>query len=300
MVETRSPPILIMESDAAWDVNLRAIMSLANQHFVEYLAEIGSKPRNAPFYEVEAANEWPSRPPDHDNPDDPWLSEHWDILSIGHCNDQPPWLDTEKHPSKGYKDKWASTRGRFDMLPGANRVIKRSKGFACTTAYAVSHRGAAKMLHRHALELNEPIDLIMLGMINSGDLISYTINPPPVAQWEYMEHLGLGSGANSDIHTDKKDPEGKEKGKEKEDDKSGWDVVHKKHAVWAMSDKFPDLKFKEPALEVAYNRIFKQAAPFQMPEVPGLDRMKAAAQAPSQVTEETEEVTTKSKEETER
>lgn len=249
MIMNRSPPILILEADASWDANLRSIMSLANENFIQYLGEIKSKPQSSPVYQAQGVVPSEERPIQFD-PRDPWLSEHWDIISVGHCNDQPSWYG--EFPDRAYKDKWASTPGDLFTIPaGSSRVIKRSKGFACTTGYAVSHRGAAKMLHRHALDLNQPIDLIMLSMINEGGLISYTLNPPPVAQWSYAPNIGMDKGADSDIlQVDKGSEEGAEK------DMSGWDAVHKRKSAWVVSPKFAGMKFKQWALDISYSRIF--------------------------------------------
>ncbi|CAI4212677.1 unnamed protein product [Parascedosporium putredinis] len=117
MIMNRSPPILILEADASWDANLRSIMSLANENFIQYLGEIKSKPQSSPVYQAQGIVPSEERPIQWD-PRDPWLSEHWDIISVGHCNDQPSWYG--EFPDRAYKDKWASTPGDLFTIPAGS------------------------------------------------------------------------------------------------------------------------------------------------------------------------------------
>ena len=75
------------------------------------------------------------------DPDDPWHSEYWDLLSIGHC------FDSQKrgnHPHFIYPDPYGSVaKTYFGHDLESERIIVESGGFTCTTAYAVTQRGAA-------------------------------------------------------------------------------------------------------------------------------------------------------------
>lgn len=271
MVRKRSAPILILEADAAWDANIRGIMGLFNKHFLDYLVETDAKPTDAPPIHAQADPNRPKDRPVEFNPEDPWQSEFWDIISIGHCNDQQAF---HQMAEKAYMDEFYAPppikNTMFAVREGNNRMLKRSHGFACTTGYAVSHRGAAKMLLRHAMNLNRPIDLIMGDMINEGSLISYTLNPPPIVQWAYRKDIGMSGAASSDLL--RVDNAGSDKA-DKESDKSGWDDAMKKHSVWQHSEeKFPGINFKKPALESAWGTIFSDGAQFTMPEIAGVKK----------------------------
>lgn len=251
MVRTRSPPILVIEADASWDVNLRPIMGVFNRHFLRFLDRTKTQ----------------ARPVEH-TPDDPWQSEFWDIMSLGHCHvDRPFFLF--RGPQTTYIDEFYAeppVEGTEYDIPGdVNRVIRRSESFVCTTAYAISHRGAAKLLLRTSLNLDEPVDVIMRHMISSGELISYTLNPPPIVQWAFREGIGMNTGDNSDIHRVDDAPEGNTTAA-REPDRSGFEQAHKDHSIWESS-KFDGVKFNKPALDLAWATIFSPEAQFTMPEV---------------------------------
>jgi hypothetical protein len=118
---------------------------------------------------------------------------------------------------------------------------------ACTTAYAVSLRGAAKMLLRTAWNLEEPVDLIMGMMAAAGDLTVYSVRQRLVSQWAYVQGIGMGlRGANSDINNGPAD----------DGLSSGWPAAKKSHSVWTHKEGFyQNTDFKAMALQVAWDRI---------------------------------------------
>lgn len=264
MVRTRSPPLVIIEADAAWDVNIRGIMGLANEQLIRYLTESGSTATDAPFYAREKQHhpQGENRTVEYD-PDDPWQSQHWDVIGLGHCTAEPAPFDPDNYPPmRIYRDDFNPP-----SVLGKNRKLYRSVGWACTTGYAVSHRGAAKLLLKLALSFHEPVDLIIAKMIDAGELISYVINPGPIVQWEYHPNIGMGPGANSDLSRLGGGDEGYK------DDGSGWEEVRKTHSAWVMSDKFHWVKFKRPALGESWNTIFSGGPQFTMPEIPGIGQV---------------------------
>lgn len=245
MLRENPAPVLIVESDASWDLQIRDIMADVNRHFTKLLASINSRPLHNPGREASqqsSGNHEPCRP----TRQDPWCSGHWDVLSIGQCMEGDKnkdinliYPDPRVPPGKDY---WGRTLGR-------ERVVRRSGGFVCTTATAVSQTGAAKMLLRSAVDLNMPVDLLMREMVWAGDLVAYSVMPPIMAQWRYKENIGMAQrGANSDINTDQpKD----------EDVKSGWAAVKDSGSVWGTYPQDPDVAFEEMTLEHAWERIFQ-------------------------------------------
>jgi hypothetical protein len=305
MLRNRSPPTLILESDAAWDINLRPSMALLNKHFTRLLQNLRSRPlynsnttnqsifrlpesfgpavtdnsrlrkkgsiagERGAKYSIEFGNGDGARPwydadelaqaqrpqstvvPD---PTDPWHSEHWDVLSIGQCWDAQ--ADATSHLR--YADPFGPTGNEYwGQTLGHERVVHKSGGFVCTTAYAVTLRGAAKLLLRTALDLDAPVDLIIRGMIMSGELTAYSLMPTIMAQWNYVADIGMEQrGANSDIHgAGHVAPEGVglETGVT-----AGWEEVKNTKTVWTLKPNHRDAAFKEMALQVAWDKIFSE------------------------------------------
>ncbi|KAK2603554.1 hypothetical protein QQS21_004234 [Conoideocrella luteorostrata] len=249
MLRDKSPAVLIIESDAAWDVNVRDIMTNLNVHFTRLLDQRNSKPiHDGRWNAAQAAPEPSSTHPLQPNRDDPWHSAHWDMLSLGQCfessvNSQEKLAYPDEHVPEG--------KDYFGTKMGHERVVRLSGGIVCTTAYAISQTGAAKLLLRSAVDLDNPVDLLMRRMTLSGDLIVYSVLPTVFAQWEYANNIGMKErGANSDING------GKTEG---EINMDGWSDVKKTGSVWQDKEGHPDVAFDNMALEKAWSLIMPQA-----------------------------------------
>ncbi|PQK12526.1 hypothetical protein BB8028_0003g11430 [Beauveria bassiana] len=267
MLRDKSPAVLILESDASWDIEVRESMSLLNQHFSRLLDKVQSRPLpnhgflNRPSTSVTppaaaaaaaatttaAAPPPPPPPAPPAHPDDPWQSTHWDLLSLGQCWEGPD----NKNVSVRYPDPHVAPGiDYWGEELGAERVVRQSGGIVCTTAYAVSQTGAAKLLLRTALDLDNPVDLIMRLMIQAGDLVTYSVTPTVFAQWEYRDDIGMRErGANSDINS----PDG-----DGEPNLSGWEAVKHTGSVWRKKEGHTSISFKDMALERAWGFIFGQ------------------------------------------
>ncbi|KAM3500091.1 hypothetical protein MY11210_009551 [Beauveria gryllotalpidicola] len=250
MLRDKTPAVLILESDAAWDVEVRESMRLLNQHFTHLLGTVQSTPiPNRSFL---------ARPPSTSSasprsaaaasphPDDPWQSTHWDLLSLGQCFDEPA---HDKDISGRYPDPHVAPGIDYaGSALGAERVVRLSGGIVCTTAYAVSQTGAAKLLLRSAVNLDNPVDLVMRRLIHAGDLVTYSVIPTVFAQWEYLDHIGMRErGANSDIRSPDSDGA--------PIDLTGWETVKKTGSVWRKKEGHPSIAFKDMALERAWALI---------------------------------------------
>ncbi|KAJ9157504.1 Glycosyl transferase family 25 protein [Pleurostoma richardsiae] len=275
VVQKRLPPVLVIESDATWDVNLRPIVALLNKHFTDLLRNMAVRPlygehaadnETAPLADdtgrSDAADPW-WQPVDHRAPplqpppylaeadaDDPWHSDYWDLLSFGHC------FDLQKAPNRHirYADPWVPAgKDYFGHQLGVERVVHQSGGTVCTTAYAVTQRGAAKLLLRMALDLDMPIDLIMQSMIANGELTAYSTIPTVMAQWHYKPNLGMEyRGANSDIQGTMVEALSGDNAPTMD----GWEEAKSSKSVWMSKPSHPDAAFSEMALKVAWERIF--------------------------------------------
>ncbi|KAH8885074.1 hypothetical protein GQ53DRAFT_797307 [Thozetella sp. PMI_491] len=289
ILQKKLPPVLILESDASWDVNLRPIVALFNKKFTKLLNQLHSKPlysanasgpvdfhlptsevTNAPWWaddgnqrtkeqqqQQQLAGDGDVIEPD---PDDPWHSEHWDTISFGQC------FDSQKTPTSylRYSDPFVPDLGKdyFGQRLGKERVVHHSGGVVCTTGYAITQRGAAKMLLRTAIDLDAPLDLIMQAMMGSGELTTYSMMPTIMAQWQYVPKIGMEHrGANSDIQgTNLED----QNVLSNPDDLSGWDEVKRSHSVWMPKMGHPDVAFTEMALQVAWKKIFSKEKDIQV------------------------------------
>ncbi|KAK2593181.1 hypothetical protein QQS21_009110 [Conoideocrella luteorostrata] len=245
VLRTKAPAVLIIEADAAWDLNIREIMSNMNQHFTLLLQRLNSTP-------VHSA-EWGSRSPLEKspeylrpNPDDPWHVRHWDMLSLGQCFESGN--NNNINDSIIYPDKhMTKEKDYYGRKLHHERVIRVSGGIVCTTAYAISQTGAAKLLLRSAVDLDNPVDLLMRRMIMSGDLITYSVMPTIFAQWEYVNHIGMRQ-YNSDIKVG-----------QSEEDSTGWTTVQETGSVWRENNFHPDIAFENMALEKAWGLILQGA-----------------------------------------
>ncbi|KAK3954795.1 hypothetical protein QBC32DRAFT_74887 [Pseudoneurospora amorphoporcata] len=254
MTRLRSPPVLILESDAAWDINIRPIMSRLNTHFIRFLNQINSTAVHDPSYNSPNNHKLHGKPtydPDQGgikpNPDDPWLSEHWDLFSIGQCfeytQDHEIKLVYEDESVPEGMDYWGETMGK-------QRVIRKSGGMTCTTAYAISHTGAAKLLLRSALDLDNPIDLLIRRLVMSRDLVAYSLFPPVMAQWGYIDGIGMTErGAQSDING------GKHQDTPADADMPGWKNVRETASIWTIKEFQRDAGFMNVALKEAWTQI---------------------------------------------
>ncbi|EFY93161.1 hypothetical protein J3458_009281 [Metarhizium acridum] len=244
MLRNNLPPVIILESDAAWDVNIRKIMLNMNKHFRKFVASINSTRLHNPRWRDDADESIRGT----EAADDPWQSDHWDILSLGHCHD----TEANRNISLIYDDPAVPPGKEFGgTVLGRQRVIRKAGNIVCTTAYAVSQTGAAKLLVKTSQNLDAPLDLIVGGMAEAGELVAYSVMPPIMAQWQYVDGIGMGErGANSDIQGAREDWE---RGGEKKD---SWDEVEKSGSVWTTKPYHEDVAFQDMALQVAWQRIF--------------------------------------------
>ncbi|GJC84206.1 hypothetical protein ColLi_07044 [Colletotrichum liriopes] len=243
MLREELPSVLILEADVAWDVNVRTIMTDFHKHFTLLLQHLNSTQlprirRIQKTVDEPTSNVFP-------DPDDPWHSKHWDILSLGHCWETP----LHHEFMLKYKGEHVPAgKDYYGEILGSERVVRKSGGIACTTAYAISQTGAAKLLLRTAVDLDLPVDLTIKEMILSGDLVAYSAHPPIMSQWKYVPGINMNlRGSNSDVQESRQGVA--------DESPDAWETVRQTRSVWMPTEDFPDVAFKEMTLEGAWERI---------------------------------------------
>jgi hypothetical protein len=233
MINEGWPSLLVLEADAAWDVNIRDI----NYRIAEGLDELINK-----FNFTEVPGTGPS---EHD----PFNVQNWDIISFGSCK------DGKKHHDKNViiQDPDSPIGAEYwGQNLTDERVVRKAGNLVCTNSYAVSQRGAIKLLLRSVLYTGQPVDVAMGDMIRDDDLIAYSVYPPTFAQWTYKDGLG-GEGLNSNIRG------GGEKKKLKDEEFiDNWAKAKASKDVWGLNPLFKDAQFRHGALQAVADRAYGQ------------------------------------------
>lgn len=167
----------------------------------------------------------------------PWGSS-WDMIYFGACGEGNDFSDIfnvyEDPGSVSFRYDFSLVES-FDIGVG-KRTIRKSGTPGCTTGYAISRRGARRMLVRQAIDSDMPIDIMIQSEIGKGNIESFTVWPPIMVQWIYKRGLG-GSVRDSDIYNG----EG-----ESSYDETVWADVHETRNVWSVDDvrsRFPVYKW---------------------------------------------------------
>ncbi|KAF9874360.1 glycosyltransferase family 25 [Colletotrichum karsti] len=229
MLRANAETVLVMEDDVTWDMHIKDVMRLAASHLPGLLNGTGLLGLN------------PTRSSEEQAQVDPWHSRSWDLITFGHCGDGDQWKSEKVKYDDPYTSGEKSSYFGISLKEG-RRMLRRAGGMTCTGAYAVSARGAAKLLLRSGFDLNLPVDVIMNDMIRNGQLRAYSIWPPPVVQWRYRDKLGMWGSMGSDIRVEHKD-----------NDRSGWEEAHRQHDVWLLKGDTKGLK--DPAIKSAWGEL---------------------------------------------
>lgn len=138
MVKDRIPTALMMEDDADWDVNLKALM-VEFARGTRFVLGQENTTTHSPY------------------------GDDWDVLWVGHCGarnmediDQRYWVIRDD-PTAIPQELWGNRRRQPNFTPPQlngtfNRVVYKPVRGLCTGAYAISLRGAQRFLEDQALE----------------------------------------------------------------------------------------------------------------------------------------------------
>ncbi|GAB1316338.1 hypothetical protein MFIFM68171_06548 [Madurella fahalii] len=249
IVEHNVTSALILEDDADWDIRLKAQMQI-----FAHAARAFTQPRHRrgggdPLSSQYRDHPSPSVPITHlpslPNPQLTPYGDAWDVLWLGHCgtsfpsgappnsiNTAPasplrvaiPADPTVPAPQHLKPHPFALADPLAELYPPHTRVVHLSNGTTCTQAYAVSQRGARKLLYRFGLaeRLTKGWDLVLgdwcdgayrPSSVAGGDgdddgedgdgggrgngkglPVCVTVQPPL-----FSHHYGAGGGGKSDI-----------------------------------------------------------------------------------------------------
>ncbi|KEY66770.1 hypothetical protein S7711_11173 [Stachybotrys chartarum IBT 7711] len=174
---------LILEDDTDWDVRLRSQLhdfALSTRVLTQPLLGQDGLYADTTYLDPAAV---PKRGPDLDfsslpatvPPSISPYGDNWDMLWVGHCGMQFP-FDDNKQIAKGRvihhddvtmpkRDYLWTLNNPFtlkEQYPEHTRAVHHAMEGVCTLGYAVSNKGARRLLQEVALkDINEPIDILL-------------------------------------------------------------------------------------------------------------------------------------------
>ncbi|KAF7542114.1 hypothetical protein G7054_g33 [Neopestalotiopsis clavispora] len=172
---------LILEDDADWDVRLRVQMHnfaksaqalLQPMHMTNIYVDPGFKHGSKHTrYRKEISLK---RLPWTQQPSQTPYGDNWDVLWLGHCEMRLPTKEMDipqalvadypdlTVPEKKYLKFLSQPSDLEEEFFDHTRVVHRVQGGACSTAYALSRRGARSLLHDAGLkQFDEPFDIML-------------------------------------------------------------------------------------------------------------------------------------------
>lgn len=160
VIQNRWGSALIMEDDVDWSVDIRNQTSLIADAVLELTDQKG----------------WLKRKK-HGQP----YGDNWDVLWLGHCSDPPDMLQ----PIVRFKDasviSWdkyrAIDRYMTTVLEEGERGVYKSFNPVCTFAYAVSAKGAKKLLAQASTGKGGAFDLMLNYACRDGVLDCISVSP---------------------------------------------------------------------------------------------------------------------------
>ncbi|KAI4208920.1 MAG: hypothetical protein LQ351_008093 [Letrouitia transgressa] len=149
IVKKRLSSALVFEDDADWDVSFRSLL----QYFALGSQMLLSSPANEP---PQSPLKAPRSP----------YGDGWDLLWLGHCASHTSTTDHRRFvisndPSTTPPNHRTNFGGVPDMSPYDNttRIVFMNSGGTCLYSYALSYRGAQKMIFYNSMNYQDhPID----------------------------------------------------------------------------------------------------------------------------------------------
>ncbi|KAK9367933.1 hypothetical protein V1509DRAFT_624834 [Lipomyces kononenkoae] len=175
MLASRQETMLILEDDADFDVNVHQIFQRISMQMQHNSLRVEPPTER----EIEAA---------------PYGLD-WDVMYLGQCSD---YAGPRKDLSMVFDDPDAPQRARthehfvammqslgvYGKAIGKTRVISPSYGPVCTLAYAITRRGAQRLLLNFSyLGLSTAVDVDILNKLQDGSIRGYTVTPPPFSSF---------------------------------------------------------------------------------------------------------------------
>ncbi|KAF2205540.1 glycosyltransferase family 25 protein [Delitschia confertaspora ATCC 74209] len=198
---------LIMEDDMDWDLRIKDQLrdfALSSRALIQPLFSNPSAYRDPSFPNPAAEKSITNIPfsflPDTIPPTFSPYGDDWDVLWLGHCGMYIPNESTDSH-SKGRvvheNDKTVPIRGKLhkkygpptlqDEYPDHTRIVHHAHAPICSTAYAVSLRGARKILYELSINrYDTEYDNMVRGLcdgVRETKLMCLTVQPALFKHW---------------------------------------------------------------------------------------------------------------------
>ncbi|KAH9823743.1 glycosyltransferase family 25 protein [Teratosphaeria destructans] len=185
---------LILEDDADWDIRIKSQMrdyARASQLLLQPLRNTTDQYLDPTFPRPSSENDKPSS--FYVGRDDNRITkattspygdaERWDMHWLGHCGVRFPYAQDEVQPlaravilndstvtNPAHLTMQFGDQQLLEQYPPHTRAVSRGWGGVCTQAYAISNRGARKILWEMGLkEFNAPTDIMLRQMCDGVD-----------------------------------------------------------------------------------------------------------------------------------
>ena len=147
IVQNRLSTALLFEDDADWDVDLKSQLELVAQG-TRALSSFCQPSKPASSTALHQEDEQNTT----ENPHSPY-GDDWDLLWLGHCGatlhkDSKHLFRIDNDPTVAPDNHRTSFKGSINTTayPASTRLVFRQGGGLCVYAYALSYRGAQKLL----------------------------------------------------------------------------------------------------------------------------------------------------------
>jgi hypothetical protein len=163
-VKEQIPSALIMEDDADWDVMLKSQL-VEFAHGTRYLQDLHGKLTNSPY------------------------GDDWDLLWLGHCGTRNREKDDQRYyvvqddPTAVPQNLWGYPRRQPNLTPSTlsgnhTRVVYEPVRGLCMFGYALSLRGAQRLLYHQSMKGNAAVSDRALQRICNGRFMGFKCFAP--------------------------------------------------------------------------------------------------------------------------
>ncbi|KAK9384292.1 hypothetical protein V1515DRAFT_612170 [Lipomyces mesembrius] len=176
VIDSNVETALIIEDDIDWDKNIHRIFQ-----------DLSSQMQNSTLRLVP--------PTEHEQTSAPYGLD-WDVLVMGQCVDKAhpehhdlvlvyddPNVPSRKDTEEVFLKQMESLGVKGNDV-GKKRLISPAYGPICTMGYAITRRGAQRLLlNLSYLNLRGPVDMDMMWNLQEGKIRGYSVTPPPFTAW---------------------------------------------------------------------------------------------------------------------
>lgn len=174
MVHQNLDSALIMEDDVDWDIRIKPLL----KNFALSAQAIVASPADTELHFDHLPN--PSANPPANSP----YGDHWDVLWLGHCESNLPkkrviQMDDVSVPEPHYLHSWQWDEVTpLAAFPNHTRAVMQNGIHACSLAYAVSQKGARKLLYYFGMQqLSKSFDLMLSDWCREGKGVCVSVVP---------------------------------------------------------------------------------------------------------------------------